>query len=157
MARITLPLEMLEKDLTRRFKAIPRAIKDSVEQAAGDGRTILRKKTPKDTGSLERAWRVKADKDVELVNEMPYAGVVERGAKPHGVDENAIASITDWAQRKIGLSEKEAQGLAFGLAKKIGEKGQEPTFFVKNSLDELSKALKARAEGGLRTVARRKF
>lgn len=51
-----------------------------------------------------------------------YAKVIELGRKP-GSKMPPIAPIALWAQRKLGLDEEMARGIAFGIARNIARRG----------------------------------
>lgn len=56
----------------------------------------------------------------------PYAPVIELGRKPgKGVSEAGRESIAEWAKFKLGVSEKEALGVAFLVSRKIKRQGIE--------------------------------
>lgn len=54
-------------------------------------------------GAYRAAWRVdETEGGVEVVNDMPYASVIERGARPENikVGRKMIDALTEWARRK---------------------------------------------------------
>lgn len=75
-------------------------------------------------------------------NSAPYAGIVERGARPHPVSKAGIESITEWAAKVLGVDEKEARSVAYAIAHRIREEGQEPTWFVKNEMPRMIEFLR---------------
>lgn len=64
----------------------------------------------------------------------PYAVFVERGTAPHWAP---IEPLKDWARRVLGDEEA-----AYGVQKKIAEKGTEPAPFVGPGVDEMRKELR---------------
>lgn len=82
----------------------------------------------------------------------PHAGMVELGARPHGVSPEARQMIKEWAMRKLGLGEPEAEAASWGIARKIRAEGQKPTYVVRDSMpaagrffgEELVRILNAR-------------
>ncbi len=67
-------------------------------------------------------------------NDAPHAGVIEDGARPHPVSMEGQQAIKEWAMRKLGLPENEARSVAFLVARKIKEKGQEAKHVMRDSL-----------------------
>lgn len=65
-----------------------------------------------------------------------YAIPVEYGTGPHPVSRAGRASLALWAQRKLGLNEKEAQAAAFLIARKIRRQGTRAQPFMGPALEE---------------------
>jgi nucleoid-associated protein YgaU len=117
--------------------AMPRVMRNASLGAARRGQALMPKKGPTDQGQLRNSWRVREVPDVALVNDAPHAGIVEAGARPHPVSREGIDALTGWAMRQLGVSEKEARGIAFAIAARMKTEGQEPTYFIRDSLAEL--------------------
>lgn len=98
--------------------AIPGALKRGAKRAAQRTRTRLVRTMPVDRGILKNAWEIKAPASgvgagfsqglsqefplVELVNTAPYAGIVERGARPFRMPPGLVlAVLVPWVKRKI--------------------------------------------------------
>jgi hypothetical protein len=89
-------------DQLRRMRgAVGAAIRRGANEGAHRARAILVTRTPTDTGHLRAAWRV-----VErfgglptVINDAPYAGVVEMGARPHPVSREGIQALVEWVWR----------------------------------------------------------
>jgi len=122
-------------------RRLPRAVHDGLVMAAQRGRALLVSKSPVDTGVYKNAWRVRhhVGGGAELYNDAPHAGIIEAGARPHGVNAAGIAAITAWAMRKLGLGEKEARGVAFAVAAKLKKTGQKGLWIVRDNIPELLK------------------
>lgn len=103
----------------------------------------------------------------ELRNTAPHAGIVELGARPHKTSAEGWLAIYDWVVRhrvELGLVTKtgkarrvrkgtvavnaklpdggkgldpEIASITWAIVLKLERKGQEPTYFVKSSLDAL--------------------
>lgn len=146
----------LEKALRSDIKARREAVRNGISAAALRGRGLLTKRTPTGaTNLLKVAWQVrKAQSGYLIENTAPYAGIVEQGARPHPVSLEGRLAIQHWAERKLGMDEKEAAALAEGVAHKLAEKGQPGTFYVKNSLPELAKFLGAEITRYLTTAVK---
>ncbi len=59
---------------------------------------------------------------VRVFNDAPYAGIIEDGRRPNSRFPPR-GPIARWAQRRLGLSEEEARGVAYVIAAKIAERG----------------------------------
>lgn len=81
----------------------PRAVLQAMFSAAQRGRSWIIGKSPVDRGILKNAWRVlkMGSEGVELVNDQPYAGVMERGARPFIISKAGIEALAAWVKRKI--------------------------------------------------------
>ena len=160
---INLKLGQLEKALRSDIKARREAVKNGISAAALRGRGLLTKRTPTGaTNLLKAAWQVRTARSSGgqfmsgylIENTAPYAGIVEGGARPHPVSLEGRLAIQYWAERKLGMDEREAAGLAEGVAAKLAEKGQPGTFYVKNSLPELAEFLDAEIKRYLTTAVK---
>lgn len=153
---INIKLGQLEQTLRRDIKARREAVKNGISSASLRGRALLTSRTPTGaTNLLKVAWQVrKAQSGYLIENTAPYAGVIEGGARPHPVSLEGRLAIQHWAMRKLGMDEKEAAGLADGVAHKLAEYGQQGTFYVKNSLPELAKFLDAEITRYLTTAVK---
>lgn len=83
------------------------------------------------TGNYRQSWKAVAERSslyggigVLVSNTAPYAGVIEYGRRPGKMPPKE--PIARWAQRKLGLPYKEAKGLAFVIARRIGREGLLP-------------------------------
>lgn len=156
--KITIGPLGLREALVGRNKGVRKAIDAAVRRSAHYGAAFLARKTPVDRGELKNAWRVSPPgvTPVTITNSAPYAGIVERGARPHAVSREGIEAITGWARRKLGLPEDEARGVAFAIAQKLKERGQEPTYFVRGSLETMSQHLRRELTSALAEYARKR-
>lgn len=148
---------MTETELGVRLRAdaqgTPKAVLRAMFSAAQRGKAWIVGKTPVDRGILRNAWKViklSIFQEVHLVNDQPYAGIVERGSRPFKISGAGIWALKGWVmrrmkagdikakgqsqitkKRKIRISrsqmEKEAESIAYAIAKtfeKIGMKGK---------------------------------
>lgn len=53
----------------------------------------------------------------------PHAVYVELGTRPHPVSKEGQEALQDWAKTKFGITEREARGVAFLIARKIRLRG----------------------------------
>ena len=150
------------------------------------GRTLLVSRTPKDRGMAKLAWKTifYGDSGVvaENLNSAPYAGILEAGARPHGVSKEGQEAIFQWVLRNlravgdskagyaavhvnelnagqrrrrlgnIDKGEQLARSITFLICRKIRLKGQKPHWFVKNSMDELSRQAREEVERCLKEI-----
>jgi hypothetical protein len=87
---------------------------------------------------MKNAWRVvQVDDGAHLLNDAPYAGIIEKGARPHTVSAEGRANIQRWVKRKLQIADdKEAEGIAWAIVKKIEKTGYKGTFAIQNSMEE---------------------
>ncbi len=125
------------------------------------------------------AGRLMGVRIAELRNTAPHAGIVELGARPHKTSVEGWLAIYDWVVRhrvELGLVTKsgkarrvkkgkqavhaklpdggkgldpEIAGIAWAIVRKIEKKGQEPTYFVKSSLDTLLRIVQLEVDSAL--------
>jgi len=90
-------------EVRRRNAGLIRSIQYGIRAGAQRGMTHLKRITPKDEGQLKAAWRLVVwdNKDVSLLNDAPYAGVMEAGARAHPVSDEGRRAIEEWAQRHL--------------------------------------------------------
>lgn len=177
MAIIKITANQLPKELRARVEKTPIVLQRGIVTAAHRGRTYMVRKTPRDRGQLRNAWRVRFRRGgkyvgCNLVNDAPYAGVVEHGARPHAVSREGWESIYEWVRRKGlvteeflgwekagrgggrvqvrktrkikagGFDDPDISAITWGIVKKLQRVGQAPTYFVKLSLPRLSKLMR---------------
>ncbi len=139
--------------------------------AAQRTRTALVAKTPTDMGIMRNAWKVvrKADTEVRIENLAPHAGIIERGARPHGVNAAGVQALREWVIRKglvtysrgpgrgkegparlVSITKKQAaserysaevEAIVWGIVKKLKEKGQKGLFIARNLVPDATKWL----------------
>ena len=110
---------------------------------------------------LKAAWKERsggtgARTVLTVLNDAPYAGIVEHGARPHQVSLEGRAALAGWARRNIqGLKPGEDWAVAEGIARKLAAEGQKPTFFVRNELPNLNRDMVVEVERFLKIEAAR--
>lgn len=156
---------------TKRFEA---AVRKGVVRGAQRSRARIQRATPKDTGQTKASWRISvspATKSIEQTvviwkNDAPHAGVLELGARPHGMSPAGWAAIYNWVRRhgkSFNVARKrdargkflpgarvagdaagaykgpdpEISAITNAIVQKIAKEGQRPRYFVRNILDEL--------------------
>ena len=146
--------EMTVKQLHRYLKGLPKALRKEVvrgirvgaqravaiAQAAGDTAPAASDRGSQgaiDTGRYRRSWRVRNVPDGAIVmNVAPYADIIERGRRAgRKMPPNKV--MIKFAQRKLGLSLKEAKRAAFPIARAIKRRGLRPRRVLKDSTQKM--------------------
>lgn len=107
---------------------------------------------PIDTGAYRAGWKVETtDRGADIVNTLPYAPVIEYGARPENVKigRAMIQALAEWARRKGfdaggkvpkgGDPDKAYEGVAWAIAVAMKKRG----IFVRNQVSGLRVAEKA--------------
>lgn len=193
--RISIRLEDLAGDLQERIREIPVSVKRGLQSGTSFGRTLLSKKSPVDQGQLKNSWKLidmaggarGRSGMIQLVNEAPHAGIVERGARPHKVSQEGIEAIAQWVWRNRNVFARstgafsgrasgpvqpgtggrramqrradmgEATAIAYAIAWKIRRKGQKPTWFVRDSMPRISSMTRREVAHELERLAGTRF
>jgi hypothetical protein len=94
-----------------------------------------------DTGYYLRAWQsAPTDTGARIFNVSPYAGIIELGRRA-GARMPPVQVIAKWLQRARGLSRKEAEAAAFGVARSIAKRGIAGKLVMNNALPRLIAAV----------------
>jgi len=177
MSRVVISAKDLPAELQRREAAIRRAIGRGIRDGARRGRAFLVRKTPKDQGQAKAAWRDTATGRTsgmvaEVMNDAPYIGILEAGARPHPVSEEGQRAIFEWVKRNIAnfigrdrartikrrfksYLDIEAKQIASAIVWKIRKYGQAPTYFIRDSLPELTDFAADEVAREMRALAKR--
>jgi len=152
MSVVDVPLgkaaEVIARDEKRRVASVYSAIVD----ASNVGAKIISARAPQDIGKLAASSHSEGNgigQVIQTIVDAPYAACVELGTRPH---YPPIAPLIDWVHRHIGSyssvgagssadADRVAYRIALGIQRKIGERGTEPTFFVRDSLPDMAKTL----------------
>jgi hypothetical protein len=140
-------LDQLSGVLVRQHAKNMDRIDRGLIRAAKRGKAHMVKVTPTDQGQLRNSWQAQGRL---LRNDAPHAGIVELGARPHGVNNAGMLALIAWAKRHGASTEKEAKAMAWGIAMKLRRVGQRATHFVRNELVELTKIAKVEVEVALK-------
>jgi len=111
------------QDLGKRL--MPAAMRGALRGALRAVSTMQRATTEEgvvNTGFYRMAWKSEALPDgARVYNAAKYAGVIEYGRRPGSFPP--VSVIEHWAQRRLGLSKKEARAAAFPIARAIARRG----------------------------------
>jgi len=127
----------LTSDAHKMRQGFERGLLESMHKA----KRTLQRRTPVDRGQMKSAWRINKNiTKFSLINDAPYAGIIEAGARPHPVSEEGRESIRLWVSRHFpGQTEQELDGITMAIVHKLRTKGQKPTWFVRDSMDKIVK------------------
>lgn len=101
MATITIGPGALGARIRADYKGSPKALNRAIFSGLQRGKAYIVGKTPVDRGILRNAWKVVrlSEGGAELVNDQPYAGIVERGARPFKISSAGIWALKGWVMR----------------------------------------------------------
>ena len=97
-----------------------------------------------DDGKVDTAQLIKTANinrtflEKELVFPVDYAEVVNYGRRADS-KMPPPKSLYDWVRRKLGVPQKDVPKVSFLIARAIGERGIEGTFFLENSIEQANK------------------
>jgi len=110
-------IQMTEGQLGARLRSdangLPGVVLRATISAAQRGKALLVKQSPVDRGILRNAWKViklSGDRGAELVNDQPYAGIMERGARPFKMSVEGVFYLKAWVMRKMKAGQIIPQG-----------------------------------------------
>lgn len=106
-----------------------------------------------DDGPYRQGFRiVVAGEKLSVVNDLPYARLIEFGRRPGPVSAEGIRRLTIWVERKGMASGKEARSVAFAVATKIKREGFKPRYVVTKALKSAKGSMRAEIEAALARV-----
>lgn len=89
------------------------------------------------TGDLMRSVRYeRTEKGGSITVDAPHAPFVEYGTRPHWPPTQPIL---DWVKAKFGLTGQQAEQAAFSIRAKIAAHGTKPRFFMRRTVQQLTK------------------
>lgn len=151
MTRIEFTPEQLGARLRADKQKLPQELKRAIKASAQRGRSYIVSESPVDRGILRNAWKVVEQIDGAILqNDQPYAGVVERGARPFKISPEGREALAGWVFRKLLNGtlavnqhkrvdlQAEAERIAWAISKKFEKLGMRGTQFVKKSLPVLA-------------------
>lgn len=106
-------------------------------------------------GVYWRGWRAgPTSRGAVIYNDVPYAPIIELGRRPGRMPPRK--AIAPWLKRKLHLSDKEAEGMAFVVARAIGKRGLEGRHVLEASIPDIVKRVEDGIDAELRKeLARR--
>lgn len=163
MANIKLSLSRYAKHVRQLGKRLDAAVQRGVLSGAERCIPALQKRTEQappasdkgsvgafNTGNYKGRWRARPiDGGAAVYNDAAYAAVIDGGRAP-GKDMPPLRAIQRWAQRRLGLSEKEARRAAFPIAAAIQARGLRPRYVLSGATDELKKIVHEEIEREIR-------
>lgn len=111
---IPVTLAQLPEEVEKRLRGTLRVIAGPALRAGAMAcQARLARATPVYTGMLKAGWHVRQIPGTEpgwsTENSVPYMGIIEKGARPHGVSREGIEALTRWFQLK-GVKPKKPSG-----------------------------------------------
>lgn len=150
-------------ELTAHHDRVQERAQQAAHRAALKGEAIVSAATPVDTGRARSGWKVvPTDDGANLINSVPYIGVLEVGSRPHWPPRDPIMR---WVVRQEGTKggqkgkrsfestaevSSEIKSKTFLVRRAIAESGTEAHFMVRNNLDRLRRILRQETERMLR-------
>lgn len=189
MAVIKIGADKIAGELAARERQTPGEITKAMLRSARKAQALLVRRTPKDLGQAKAGWRVSKPikgtrgAAVDVYNDNPYVGILERGARPHGVSLEGRMMIYEWVLRNIPatpaasgpvapgkrrthglgrggrpkkIKEDQAMEITNAIVQKIRKKGQKGTFFVLKSMDELNREFGGELQKQIDAYSRRR-
>lgn len=158
-----MPLEISARDfgrvLRKRLEAdadlARKAALEAAQRGVADVVEATNKKGVVDTGHYKRSWRaVPTDEGAELVNDTPYASVIEYGRRP-GAPGPPVAPILDWVRRKLvpegAVEPEDAERVAHAIRNAIHKHGTKPRYVLRDLVPKLGRNY---AEAAVRILKR---
>lgn len=103
----TISAKDVTKVLAHTRKTIRKAHQRAILEAVALGAELVATRVPVDTGALKRSIRLRRkgkSGHPEIVAEVPHAGVIEAGGRPHWAP---LRPLIAWVRRKVGRAAKE--------------------------------------------------
>lgn len=136
---VAFKIQVNERDI---LDAIDARMDEIVDRIFADSQNIIVEKDIIDEGTLLKSGNINRDYlSKEIVYSVPYASVIEFGRTPGTFPP--IEPIKQWLLRKLIVAdEKEAQRVAFLIARDIKLRGQEPRPFLVPAIERYKKSVK---------------
>lgn len=139
-----------------------------------------KRQSPVNDGAFRAAWGVEVRADmVRVKNDAPYAGIIERGARPHSVSAEGVEAIRQWVikkglvrvtqplkkgvqgpERMRPVKRSEAEGeigylideVVWAIVNKIKHEGQKGTFILRKLAEQAGDDLRREVERQLQKL-----
>ncbi len=136
-------------DIDKLIVQFPVASRDAMESKITEAllflERIVKTETPLGAGPIHLRDTIFHNVDINgegveglLGTPAEYGEPVELGTKPHFPP---IAPIKFWVEKKLGIEGKEADSVAFLIARKISKKGTEGAYMFGNAWDDYKSAI----------------
>lgn len=79
------------------------------------------------SGNINRKFLEK-----EIIYSAPYADIIEYGRQPGTMPPPA--ALEKWVRRKLGVADKDARRVAFLVARKIKQRGTDPSPYIEPAI-----------------------
>lgn len=154
------PLGKLEQAMRKHGAEVEKAMMKGLRSGAARAQADLKaNKDPWDRGLYAGAWTLTdpTSRQIILSNSAPYAGIIERGARPHKVGKAAREAIRAWVLRKgilmaegkrgpvrvtsrnVNRYEKLVDQVVWAICAKIAKEGRKPMWVVRSRLPRFRK------------------
>lgn len=150
-------ITMTEGQLGARLRSdeagAPKAVFRAMVSAAQRGKAFIVGKSPVDRGVLRNAWKIvklSVWNVVELTNDQPYAGIMERGARPFKISKAGREALEAWVLRKLSSGEMNSKTTPISTRK---YKNQHGTWGARRR--KKTKALEAEAKSIAYAIAKK--
>lgn len=112
MSTVTIDAGKLGARIRADIKGSPKAVDRALFSALQRGKAFIVGKTPVDRGILRNAWKVirLSTGGAELVNDQPYAGIMERGARPFKISSAGLWALKGWVMRMFRAGRMHPEG-----------------------------------------------
>ena len=132
--------DALKGEAERVRSAIPMASYAAANRLAAYLAEEIDRRGITDRGILKNSIRVERTPDGATANiDAPHAGVIELGARPHGVSPEGRQAIAEWCMRKLGVDEPTAKSITWAICERLRTEGQEPTYLMRDSMPAAQK------------------
>lgn len=171
--------DQLAAALRGEAKGVLQSIRRGAKLAAHRGRAHLIAETDRkgvtDRGQYKNSFRVLPGTGTTmatLINDAPYAGIIELGARPHPVSQEGLQAIAEWVKRKFNpqvfgpaqrvrnakgrlvykkpSNDDAAMDIARAIARKIAREGQKAKHVFADSIETLTRYLHEEVEAQIR-------
>lgn len=139
---VRLSVEQVPEVLRKQPARLTKAFKEGMQLGAERARTELVENSPVGDGMFKAGWKTKRKSDgAEVENRTLYAGVIESGARPHGVSKEGVENIKRWVAKKFGveINSPMCARITHGIVEKLRTKGQEGKWLVRDRLTRFAK------------------
>lgn len=134
------------------------AMGNAIEKASERFIKYLRRVSPRGaTDEYRNSWETEGKGlGLRVINSAPYAGIIERGARPHPVNQKGIEKLILWARAKITNNQMEAEEIAHRIAWSIRQNGSRAFHVLEKALPRLEELFDEIVEREIESTRRRR-